>query len=100
MKFIFQIINQNLDKVIYVDFGGSWCESCIRAMPASHDLRNEFKRNDVVFIYISIDENVDKWIKLCNKFELNNVHNNFIIENLYSLQDFTIIRIWRIHGDT
>lgn len=49
-------------KVIYIDIWASWCGPCRRMLPKSRQLEEQFK-NDVAFIYISIDKNAQHWIK-------------------------------------
>ena len=48
-------------KVVYVDIWATWCLPCIAAMRASHDLRTEFKDDDVAFVYINYVDDVKKW---------------------------------------
>lgn len=58
-----QILEENKDKVIYVDFWASWCAPCRALMSASKELHKEFKDKDVVFLYLSIDNDFEKWQK-------------------------------------
>ncbi|MDX8554960.1 TlpA family protein disulfide reductase [Tenacibaculum sp. 1B UA] len=55
------ILKENLGKVIYIDFWASWCKPCRDAMPNSKKKIIEFKDKDIVFIYISIDRNINDW---------------------------------------
>ena len=48
-------------KIVYVDFWASWCAPCLKAMPASKEIRKQYKDKDIVFLYISIDHDYSKW---------------------------------------
>src|SRR5690606_1294421 len=56
-----QILEDNKGKVIYMDFWASWCAPCRALMPASRELHKQYK--DVVFLYLSIDYDVERWQK-------------------------------------
>lgn len=74
------IRNTHRGKVIYFDFWASWCAPCLKLMPDSKKLMDDFKHKDVVFIYISIDKDLDKWIQANEKEELGN-ENSFLAIN-------------------
>jgi thiol-disulfide isomerase/thioredoxin len=76
------VVKKNKGKVIYIDFWASWCAPCIRAIPSSKALSAKYK-DDVVFIYISKDENNAFWKKAAAKYELMD-DRSFLIENLHS----------------
>lgn len=61
-------------KVVYVDFWASWCGPCIREMPASKQVKEHFAGKDVVFLYISIDDNEENWKAAMEKYEIKGVH--------------------------
>ncbi len=62
-------------KVVYLDFWASWCGPCIGEVPASKELKAYFKdREDVVFLYVSIDDNPDAWKKMIEKQQIQGVH--------------------------
>lgn len=49
-------------KIVYLDFWASWCGPCRREMPYAKQIKEHFKdREDVVFLYVSIDDKEDAW---------------------------------------
>jgi thiol-disulfide isomerase/thioredoxin len=82
------ILSKNKGKVVYIDFWASWCYPCIGEMPASEKLRQQFTGKDIVFVYISIDKDKDKWVKAAQKLKLTensyvlSAENNPLIEKL------------------
>ncbi|GAB3931827.1 TlpA family protein disulfide reductase [Mucilaginibacter myungsuensis] len=50
-----QILQKYKGKVVYLDVWATWCVPCIAAMPASEKLRDKFKGQDVVFLYLCIN---------------------------------------------
>jgi thiol-disulfide isomerase/thioredoxin len=50
---------------VYIDVWATWCGPCREEFPESKKLVKEFEgNNDVVFLYVSLDENVDAWKKM------------------------------------
>ncbi|UMB53926.1 TlpA family protein disulfide reductase [Lutibacter sp. A64] len=76
-----EIINQNKGKLIYIDFWASWCAPCKEAMPSSQELVNDYKSKEVIFIYVSIDSDFDKWERASKEEDLSIYKYNVLAIN-------------------
>ncbi|WP_022822677.1 TlpA family protein disulfide reductase [Hymenobacter norwichensis] len=56
-----QLLAQHRGKVIYLDLWASWCLPCLMEMPASATLRQYYQGKPVEFLYLSIDDDHQKW---------------------------------------
>ena len=83
-----EIIKENKGKVIFVDFWASWCNPCRKEMKYSLELQEKYK--DVVFIYLSIDLDENKWKKAVKKEHLEGYNYNFMTINFKKTSDFKI----------
>lgn len=64
-------------KVVYVDFWASWCGPCKQQFPFSKELHGKFSQKQlkqIVFLYISIDENEEAWKAAIQQFGLEGKH--------------------------
>jgi thiol-disulfide isomerase/thioredoxin len=66
--------------IIYLDLWASWCVPCRASMGASHELNKRFKDKKVVFLYASIDEKIDAWIKASEEENLD-IPKSFLLLN-------------------
>lgn len=75
------IINKNKSKLIYIDFWASWCAPCRAAMSSSALLRNKYKHEAIVFVYLSIDDDFALWKKANTAEGLSQYKNSFFVLN-------------------
>lgn len=75
------LIAENKGKVLFIDFWASWCAPCRAAMPSSRKLKDEYKGKEVVFFYVSIDLDFEKWENASEKEKLSKNENNLLALN-------------------
>lgn len=76
-----QALRQNKGKIIYVDFWASWCAPCIKAMPFSNKLKDDFKEDNIVFFYLALNDKKEKWESISKKMGLDHYEHNYFITN-------------------
>ena len=92
------IVTQNQGNLIYIDFWASWCAPCIKAMPASQELHQMYADKGVAFLYLSMDEDANKWQKAAKKHGIDGELNSYLINNRYTskmLEDLEVQSIPR-----
>lgn len=65
-------------KYVYVDFWASWCGPCNNEIPYLKQLEETLGNDQVVFVAISIDEDVDDWKSAVKR---HNLHGNQFLGN-------------------
>ncbi|WP_171037824.1 TlpA family protein disulfide reductase [Dyadobacter luticola] len=73
------IKKRHAGKILVVDFWASWCGPCREIMPESTKLVEALKGKDIVFVYLSIDDNVEKWKKANEQEKLTDYTENYLI---------------------
>tara|TARA_A100000171_G_C2137717_1_gene151729 strand:- start:146 stop:1645 length:1500 start_codon:yes stop_codon:yes gene_type:complete len=75
------ILIENKGKVIYIDYWASWCAPCIEAMPYAEALRNEYANENIIFVYLSSDNDQSAWKKAAERYGLSNLENSYLSLN-------------------
>lgn len=80
------ILDSMKGKVVYIDFWASWCKPCLQEMPYSDKLRDSLSAEGIMFLYVSIDQKKDAWIRAINK--LKQAHDkHFLFQSNSQLKD-------------
>lgn len=67
-------LEQLKGKIVYLDFWATWCAPCINSLPHVERVRQRFNENEVVFVYINLDEDRSKWIRYLQDHPLGGQH--------------------------
>ena len=68
------LVSQNPNKVLYIDIWGTGCGPCRKEFPYSHRLHERIDTNKVVFIYLCVASEEDKWKALIEEENLQGQH--------------------------
>lgn len=93
-----KILKKNKGKFLYVNFWASWCSPCRIAMKYAKSLREEYKNENIVFLYLALNDKKEEWEKVSEIEDLSNNANNFLITNSRTsslIDDLNIKRIPR-----
>jgi len=63
-------------KVVYMDIWATWCGPCRSEIPSAQKLMDDFEGEDVVFLCVSVDDDIDAWKKLIKDKKMKGIHVN------------------------
>ncbi len=76
------LLQKKKGKVLYIDFWASWCGPCIEEMKYSKSHIQNYKNKNLEILFLSMDDNYQKWNKASERLEINNLDNSFQILNI------------------
>ncbi|MCZ4695569.1 TlpA family protein disulfide reductase [Ancylomarina euxinus] len=63
-------------KYVYVDVWATWCGPCCAEIPYLQELEKEYHGKNIVFLSVSVDDDMDKWKKKVEKDKLGGIQIN------------------------
>ncbi len=66
MAKLHDVIRENKGKIIFIDIWASWCGPCLLELPLSAQIQNEFVKEDFIVLFLSIDEDKERWKEAIN----------------------------------
>jgi thiol-disulfide isomerase/thioredoxin len=105
-------INDFKGKFIYIDIWATWCAPCINQIPNLEVLQTKLASRNIVFLNISIDEDISDWRKFIKKNQqfkgnhfiyVQDKYNNFLslnsLLNITGIPRYIIIdKMGKIHS--
>ena len=90
------LLEKHRGKVIYFDFWSSSCRPCIKEFPYSQQLKQKYKDDQLVFVYVSLDIKQANWSRSCEKYNLDS--ESYLITNKYTSNEFRALKVnWIPH---
>lgn len=80
-------------KLMYVDLWATWCGPCLEELPAFEKLKEDYAEQEIAFVPISIDTDLEAWQRYLEKHGLPK-DKEYVINRL-DLADYKVITIPR-----
>lgn len=61
-------------KKVVIDIWASWCRDCIAGLPKLDQLRKQTEGDKVVYVFLSVDDDDQKWRSAIKRFDIRGVH--------------------------
>ncbi|NDV83613.1 TlpA disulfide reductase family protein [Bacteroides sp. 51] len=78
------LIEKHKNKVLYIDVWATWCGPCLKGMEMAPEVHKYFKTEDVVFINLCLESNMNQWKKTVDKYHIAG-ENYFLGDNASKL---------------
>ncbi|MBP0903568.1 TlpA family protein disulfide reductase [Mariniflexile gromovii] len=69
-----KILAEGKGKVIYLDCWGTWCAPCIKELPNSKKMMENYKGKNVEFVYLSFKSDKKSWTNVLSENKLEGKH--------------------------
>ena len=66
-------LEQFRGNLVYIDFWATWCGPCRAELPHLEKLQDDYKDKKIIFISLSLDDDVDAWQKMVNEKQMKGV---------------------------
>lgn len=80
MAKLLDIIKENENKVIYLNFWSTWCLPCIQNLKAEQKFVEKYAGKDIVFIFVCLNSDMETWKNLVETKCLAGLQYNFDAE--------------------
>jgi thiol-disulfide isomerase/thioredoxin len=69
-----EMISGYKGKKVVIDMWASWCRDCIVGLPKLNELRRKTGEEHVVYLFLSVDANEEKWKNAISRFNIRGEH--------------------------
>lgn len=94
-----KLLSEFQGKAVYIDFWATWCKPCLAEMPALTALEEALKDDEIEFLSISVDKDLDAWQNFLKDnnpkgVQLHQGESNELVKSeylVYSIPRFVLI---------